>query len=70
VSSATVRTSWRDWKRWAISRIRTPQPGGSPPTRAIAFFVERLMGETELPLTEQRTIAHQFPRFGRMWISG
>src|SRR5512136_71230 len=60
VSSATIRNELARLEEMGYLSHPHTSAGRQPTDKGYRFFVERLMGETELPLTEQRTIAHQF----------
>jgi len=60
VSSATVRNELARLEEMGYLSHPHTSAGRLPTDKGYRFFVERLMGETDLPLTEQRTIAHQF----------
>src|SRR3990172_2781761 len=60
ISSATVRNEMAT----RTERAYLPQPhtsaGREPTEEGYRYFVQRILGETELPAAEQRTISHQF----------
>jgi heat-inducible transcriptional repressor len=64
VSSATIRNEMVVLEdRGYLSQPHT-SAGRVPTERGYRYFVERLMRESQLPLTEQRTIRHQFHQVG------
>lgn len=60
VSSATVRNELSRLEELGYLTHPHTSAGRQPTDKGYRYFVERLMGETELPATEQRMIAHQF----------
>lgn len=62
VSSATVRNEMAALAELGYVRQPPGNPsGGRVPTETgYRYFVQRLIGETELPIAEQNTITHQF----------
>ena len=60
VSSATVRNELARLEELGYLTHPHTSAGRVPTHRGYRHFVERLLGEVELPLHEQRTIAHQF----------
>lgn len=60
ISSATVRNEMMALTEKGYLRQPHTSAGREPTEAGYRYFVQRLLGETELPLTEQRTIAHQF----------
>ncbi len=60
VSSATIRNELAQLEELGYLTHPHTSAGRQPTDKGYRYFVERLMGETELPLHEQRTIAHQF----------
>ena len=60
VSSATIRNELARLEELGYLTHPHTSAGRQPTDKGYRYFVERLMGETELPLHEQRTIAHQF----------
>ena len=60
VSSATVRNELALLEEMGYLTHPHTSAGRVPTPKGYNHFVERLLGETELPLQERRTIAHQF----------
>lgn len=60
ISSATVRNEMLVLTELGYLRQPHTSAGREPTEAGYRFFVQRLIGETELPLAEQRTISHQF----------
>ena len=60
ISSATVRNELAALTEMGYLRQPHTSAGREPTEAGYRFFVERLIGDTELPLAEQRTISHQF----------
>jgi len=60
VSSATIRTEMAYLEEQGYLSHPHTSAGRMPTEKGYRYFVERLMGEAELPLAEQRTIRHQF----------
>lgn len=60
VSSATVRNDMVELERAGLIMQPHTSAGRVPSDRGYRYFVENLMAPTALPLTEQRTIRHQF----------
>src|SRR3989304_2611977 len=60
VSSATVRNEMSALTEKGSLRQPHTSAGREPTEAGYRYFVQRLIGETELPLAEQRTISHQF----------
>jgi len=60
VSSATIRNELARLEELGYLSHPHTSAGRQPTDKGYRYFVERLMGDTELPVTEQRMIAHQF----------
>jgi heat-inducible transcriptional repressor len=60
VSSATIRAEMASLEEQGYLTHPHTSAGRVPTEKGYRYFVERLMGEAELPLAEQRTIRHQF----------
>ncbi|MGD1996052.1 MAG: heat-inducible transcriptional repressor HrcA [Anaerolineae bacterium] len=60
VSSATVRNDLARLEELGYLAQPHTSAGRVPTDRGYRYFVERLLQETELPVEERRTIAHQF----------
>jgi heat-inducible transcriptional repressor len=60
VSSATVRNEMAYLEELDYLTHPHTSAGRVPTEKGYRYFVQRLMGEAELPLTEQRMIRHQF----------
>jgi len=60
VSSATIRNEMACLEEQGYLTHPHTSAGRMPTEKGYRYFVERLMGEAELPLAEQRTIRHQF----------
>ncbi len=60
VSSATIRNEMAYLEEQSYLTHPYTSAGRVPTEKGYRYFVERLMGEAELPLAEQRTIRHQF----------
>jgi heat-inducible transcriptional repressor len=60
VSSATIRNEMAYLEEQSYLTHPYTSAGRVPTEKGYRYFVERLMGEVELPLAEQRTIRHQF----------
>jgi heat-inducible transcriptional repressor len=60
VSSATVRNEMACLEELGYLCQPHTSAGRLPTDMGYRFFVERLLGETRLPVAERRTIAHQF----------
>jgi heat-inducible transcriptional repressor len=60
ISSATLRNEMAYLEAQGYLTHPHTSAGRVPTEKGYRYFVERLMGEAELPLTEQRTIRHQF----------
>jgi len=60
VSSATIRNEMACLEERGYLTHPHTSAGRVPTEKGYRYFVERLMGEAELPLAEQRTIRHQF----------
>lgn len=60
VSSATIRNEMAYLEEQGYLTHPHTSAGRVPTEKGYRYFVERLMGEAELPLAEQRTIRHQF----------
>jgi heat-inducible transcriptional repressor len=60
ISPATVRNEMAVLEEMGYLTHRHTSAGRVPTEAGYRFFVENLLGETELPLAERRMIAHQF----------
>ncbi|MGH2521706.1 MAG: heat-inducible transcriptional repressor HrcA [Anaerolineales bacterium] len=60
VSSATVRNEMAVLTEKGYLRQPHTSAGREPTEAGYRYFVQHIVGETELPLAEQRTISHQF----------
>jgi heat-inducible transcriptional repressor len=60
VSPATVRNEMARLEELGYLTHPHTSAGRQPTNEGYRYFVERLLRETELPLAERRTIAHQF----------
>jgi heat-inducible transcriptional repressor len=60
ISSATVRNEMAALTEMGYLRQPHTSAGREPTEAGYRFFVQSLIGETELPIAEQRTISHQF----------
>jgi heat-inducible transcriptional repressor len=60
ISSATVRNEMSVLTEKGYLRQPHTSAGREPTEASYRYFVQRLIGDTELPLAEQRTISHQF----------
>ncbi len=60
VSSATVRNEMAMLTEMGYLRQPHTSAGREPTEAGYRYFVQRLIGETDLPMAEQRTISHQF----------
>ncbi len=60
VSSATIRNEMAALEELGYLTHPHTSAGRVPTDKGYRFFVERLIGDVELPLTEQNTIRHQF----------
>ena len=60
VSSATVRNEMSALTEQGYLRQLHTSAGREPTEAGYRYFVQRIVGENELPLAEQRTISHQF----------
>ncbi len=60
VSSATVRHELATLTEMGYLRQPHTSAGREPTEVGYRYFVQRLIGETELPIAEQNTISHQF----------
>lgn len=60
VSSATVRNEMAVLTEKGYLRQPHTSAGREPTEAGYRYFVQRLVGENELPISEQRTISHQF----------
>lgn len=60
VSSATIRNEMAALEELGYLTHPHTSAGRTPTDKGYRFFVERLIGDVELPLTEQNTIRHQF----------
>lgn len=65
VSPATVRNEMARLEELGYLTHPYTSAGRVPTDQGYRYFVERLLQETELPLSEQRTIAHQFQQIRR-----
>jgi heat-inducible transcriptional repressor len=71
VSTATVRNELAQLEELGYLTHPHTSAGRVPTHKGYNHFVERLLGEVELPLHERRTIAHQFhqaPRGFEHWM--
>jgi heat-inducible transcriptional repressor len=59
-SAATIRAELARLEEMGYLTHPHTSAGRMPTDSGYRYFVERLMGEVELPINEQRTIAHQF----------
>lgn len=60
ISSATVRNEMARLEQSGYLTHPHTSAGRVPTDKGYRYFVERLLGETELPLAERRMIRHQF----------
>jgi len=60
VSSATVRNELMALTEQGYLRQPHSRAGREPTEQGYRYFVQRIVGENELPLAERRTISHQF----------
>lgn len=60
VSSATIRNEMAALEELGYLTHPHTSAGRVPTDKGYRFFVERLIGDVELPMTEQNTIRHQF----------
>jgi heat-inducible transcriptional repressor len=60
VKSATVRNDMAALTEMGYLRQPHTSAGREPTEAGYRYFVQRLLGDTELPLAEQRLISHQF----------
>ncbi|MGQ0603621.1 MAG: heat-inducible transcriptional repressor HrcA [Anaerolineales bacterium] len=60
VSSATIRNELAALTEKGFLKQPHTSAGREPTEAGYRYFVQRLIGETELPATEQRLISHQF----------
>jgi len=60
VSSATVRNEMMALTDLGYLRQPHTSAGREPTEEGYRYFVQRIVGENELPLAERRTISHQF----------
>jgi len=60
VSSATIRNEMAALEELGYLTHPHTSAGRMPTDKGYRFFVERLVGDVELPMTEQNTIRHQF----------
>ncbi len=60
ISSATVRNELAVLTELGYLRQPHTSAGREPTEAGFRLFVQRLIGESELPVAEQRTISHQF----------
>jgi heat-inducible transcriptional repressor len=65
VSPATVRNEMARLEELGYLTHPHTSAGRVPTDQGYRYFVERLMGEVQLPLAERRTIQHQFHQVGR-----
>jgi len=65
ISSATIRNEMALLEEAGYLYQPYTSAGRIPTVRGYQYFVQYLMGESELPLTEQRTIRHQFHQVWR-----
>ncbi len=64
ISSATVRNEMAHLEELGYLTHPHTSAGRVPTDRGYRYFVERLLGETELPPAERRMIRHQFHQVG------
>jgi heat-inducible transcriptional repressor len=64
VSSATIRNEMVVLEEYGFLSQPHTSAGRVPTEQGYRYFVERLMRESQLPITEQRTIRHQFHQVG------
>ncbi len=64
VSSATIRNEMASLEDQGYLHQPHTSAGRVPTEEGYRYFVERLMGESQLPLDQQRTIRHQFHQVG------
>lgn len=60
ISSATIRNEMGVLTEQGYLRQPHTSAGRVPTEEGYRYFVQRILGETELPVAEQRTISHQF----------
>jgi heat-inducible transcriptional repressor len=60
VSSATIRNEMAVLTEHGYLRQPHTSAGREPTEEGYRYFVQRILGETELPVAEQRLISHQF----------
>lgn len=60
ISSATIRNELAALTELGYLRQPHTSAGREPTEAGYRYFVQRLIGDTELPLAEQRLISHQF----------
>src|SRR5512143_1898741 len=60
ISSATVRNEMVVLTELGYLRQPHTSAGREPTEAGYRYFVQRIVGENELPVAEQRTISHQF----------
>jgi heat-inducible transcriptional repressor len=60
VSSATIRNEMASLTDHGYLRQPHTSAGREPTEEGYRYFVQRILGETELPVAEQRLISHQF----------
>lgn len=60
ISSATIRNEMATLTDHGYLRQPHTSAGREPTEEGYRYFVQRILGETELPVAEQRTISHQF----------
>lgn len=64
VSSATIRNELSRLEDWGYLDQPHTSAGRVPTVAGYRYFVEQLMGEVSLPVTQQRMISHQFHQMG------
>ena len=64
VSSATVRNEFAALTAAGFLRQPHTSAGRVPTEMGYRYFVQRMVGEADLPLTERNTISHQFYQMG------
>src|SRR3990172_5031704 len=64
VSSATVRNEFAALTAAGFLRQPPTSAGRVPTEMGYRYFVQRMVGEADLPLTERNTISHQFYQMG------
>lgn len=60
ISSATVRNEMSALTEAGLLRQPHTSAGRVPTEEGYRYFVQRLVGDSDLPMAEQRTISHQF----------